>query len=172
MASSKRLFVALWPDEPVRRQLYARQQQIMTNTGFTQGRVAFENMHMTLQFLGQVSVTALDQLDSRLSRVAVPSFQLTLDCRGQFAKTGILWLGPSQPADSLLQLQADVAAACRPYHKTAGKTYSPHVSLFRKCHRPVPLTVLEPVEWLIDHFVLVESMMHSQGVQYRLLQTY
>ncbi len=172
MASQQRLFVALWPDAQTRRQIAAVQKQVMTRAGLLDGAVAFDNLHLTLLFLGNVSSADIARLQNHLSRVASMPFHLMLDRWGQFSKPGILWIGPQQTPAPLQQLHGDVAAASRDVVSVRESRYIPHVTLFRKLQRLPPVDAFEPVAWLVDRFALVASNTRPQGVQYRVLQEF
>lgn len=173
MAATQRLFVALWPDQLVRRQIAVVQKQVMTSTGLMDGVVAHENLHMTLQFLGEVAVSQIDSIEARLACVTAYPFQLTLDRWGQFTRPGILWVGADEPPAQLIDLQSDVASTLSQHNSTGkDKPYRPHVTLFRKVNQLPQVTAFEPIEWLVDRIVLVVSDTNPGGVKYRLLQEY
>ena len=171
-ASQQRLFVALWPDAQTRGQIAAVQKQVMTRAGLLDGAVAFDNLHLTLLFLGNVASADITRLQNHLSRVASTPFHLMLDRWGQFSKPGILWIGPQQTPTPLQQLHSDVVAACRDVVRVRESQYIPHVTLFRKLQQLPPVEAFEPVAWLVDRFVLVASNTRPQGVQYRVLQEF
>ena len=156
----------------MRRQIQALQQQLMLATGLMDGRVAQENLHLTLRFLGQVPTAGLEPLHHGLCRVAAQPFELQLDRWGQFTRPGILWIGPSQPPESLLALQAAVAGASHDIRRPPVGAYKPHVTLFRKVNHLPEVTGFAPISWHIEQFVLVESMTRRTGVKYRVLQEY
>lgn len=148
------------------------QKQVMISSGLMRGAVSFENLHLTLLFLGQLPTAKIAGLDSNLLRISMQPFSVVLDRWGHFSKPGILWLGFSQPVAPLLQLQADVLALCKHYHSGANKMYKPHVTLFRKLNHLPQLGKFEPIEWFVDGLVLVESSTCPEGVKYQVLQEY
>lgn len=170
MVAKQRLFVALRPDQLVRRQIAAVQKQVMTSTGLMDGAVVHENLHMTLQFLGDVAVSQIDRIEARLACVTAFPFRLTLDRWGQFAKPGILWVGMDEPPAQLIELQSDVCSMLN-QHTSAGKDkpYRPHVTLFRKVNHLPRVAAFEPIEWVVDRIVLVASDTHPDGVKYRVI---
>jgi len=173
MKSGKRLFVALWPDMQSRNQISEVQKQAKITSGLMAGAVAYENLHMTLQFLGEVPVSAITRIESQLTCETVPPFHIVLDCWGHFSKSGILWLGSSEQVEALQYLHSNVVKATGNSLKSGkDKIYKPHVTLFRKVDHLPRVESFTPVEWLIDRFVLVESTMHPDGVKYRVLQEY
>jgi len=173
MKSGKRLFIALWPDIQCRDQISKIQKQAMITSGLMAGAVVYENLHMTLQFLGEVPVSAIDKMGSLLACETVLPFHITLDCWGHFSKSGILWLGSSEQVGALQDLHSNVVKATGNSLKSAkDKIYKPHVTLFRKVDHLPRVESFTPVEWLIDRFVLVESTTHPDGVKYRVLQEY
>ncbi len=171
-AATKRLFVALWPDAQTREQMAVVQQHASVTAGLNEGAVAWENLHLTLLFLGNVAAADIDNLQNCLARVAATPFELLIDRWGQFIRPGILWVGPSTPPASLLRLQSDTAAACRDGFGGGSKHYTPHVTLFRKLRHLPELPAFDPLCWHIRHFVLVQSRTRPQGVRYQVLQEF
>ena len=58
-----RIFFALWPDDATRKQIAGSFKQLSINK--KQGRiVSFDNLHITLHFIGNVNQQKLDCLQS------------------------------------------------------------------------------------------------------------
>jgi len=140
---ARRLFFALWPSPGLQRDIAAAAAAQIRNAGVT-GRVArTEGLHLTLLFLGQVSV---------------PAFSLSLDYVDSFAKARVLWLGPRKAPEALGLL----ARALRERMTAAGiefdrKPLVPHVTVMRDLSRAPKPTALAPLAWAVDGFALVES---------------
>ena len=167
---SSRLFVALWPDVVTRDAIAALQRQVMLSSGRTEGAVAYDNLHLTLAFLGEVARSDADALQARLASVSFLPFHLELDRWGHFTRPGILWLGCQAAPEELYALQADVGRACKGFGQARReRDWTPHVSLFRKLHRLPEVAAFESVEWLIDRIVLVASDTRPEGVRYRVI---
>ncbi len=74
----RRLFVALWPDATVRRELTMLQArpEIRAAGGRT---VPAKNIHMTFRFLGDVEASQQGPLEARLAEFVFEPVTLTLD---------------------------------------------------------------------------------------------
>lgn len=168
--ATTRLFVALWPDKRTRDAIAQVQKQVMTATGMLNNAVAYENLHMTLQFLGNTPGNHIDKIILSLQNIRSQPFSVCLDRWGQFPKPGILWIGPTQVSSQLTQLHNEVVSRLHQYGSNgAEKTWQPHVSLFRKVNYLPVVDTFEPVAWAIDRLVLVQSNTHSTGVKYTVL---
>lgn len=153
--------------------------------GFPGGRrVAAENLHLTLAFIGQVPPARLADIDEALAEIRAAPFELTLDGVGHFGtarKVRVLWAGvEANPA--LAALQARVCTALRSLRlDIEARAYSPHVTLAR-FRAPPPPKRLGP--WLaanglfragpvrVDSFALYSSVLTAAGAHYRVEAAY
>ena len=136
-------------------------------------RIPAENYHVTLHFLGEVSEDQLDCYRSAADGLHAPSFSLRLDTTGFFRRAGIGWIGPEICPDNLLQLHeqlADQLSACGYRHEQ--RSYLPHVSLFRRCQKPLKPAQPFLIDWQVKDFSLFESVPTRDGVIYRELCNY
>lgn len=124
-----RLFVALGLPESLSLRLAGLQQPIPRSRW-----VSPENMHVTLRFIGEVSRGEADDIGDMLSRIAVPSFDLTVSGIGCFGSKGrlrALWAGVEKSPE-LVRLQGKVETACqRAGQMPEGRKFHPHVTLAR-----------------------------------------
>lgn len=167
MSERQRLFFALWPDEALREAL-APLQRLKGECG---GRaVPTPNVHITLNFLGNVDADTRDCLEQATSDIVVPRFELTLDRFGYWPRPRVVWLGSSETPQPLTDLVAElnnVVEGCglqperRPYHA--------HLTLLRKA-RQAPTEQPPVLPWQVNEFVLVESVSVAGGVEYRVLR--
>lgn len=153
--------------------------------GFPGGRrVAAENLHLTLAFIGQVPSARLADIDEALAEVRGAPFDLSLDGVGHFGtarKVRVLWAGvETNPA--LAALQARVCKALRALRlDMEARAYSPHVTLAR-FRAPPPPKRLGP--WLeanglfragpvrVESFALYSSILTGDGAHYRVEASY
>jgi 2'-5' RNA ligase len=98
-----------------------------------------ENMHVTLRFIGEVEPPAAAEVDTLLSRIAAPVFDIRLAGLGTFGSRGrvrALWAGVEK-TEPLIRLQAKIEAAC--VHAgllPEGRKFHPHVTLARCKNAP------------------------------------
>lgn len=97
------------------------------------------NMHLTLRFIGEVDVTAAEEIDAMLAQIEVPAFSLELSGAGTFGdgtKARALWAGV-KPSAALTHLQQKVESAVvraglpPPDGKEVRRKFAPHVTLAR-----------------------------------------
>ena len=167
----RRLFFALWPDDTVREALHQVAGAIHAANG---GRpVPRPNIHVTLQFLGNVPEAALTCVTAAAGRVAGRSFTLELDQLVYRKRQHMLWAATAHTPPPLLELAAALQqelSACGLELET--RPFRAHVTLLRKLdhyHTPVELPALH---WATSRFHLVESVARDHGVDYRLLQNW
>jgi 2'-5' RNA ligase len=168
---SKRLFLALWPDDTVRQQLADVQRTLGHEERLKSAKtVPFANLHITTHFLGAVSDDVHRQLRTLLPEVSAHACTLTIDRWGYFPRAKVIWLGADAPEaliDLVVQTGSCIKACIEGYDH---KRFVPHVTIFRKARRPAEVDAFDPIEWHIDRFALVESVTHPQGAEYTVLQ--
>lgn len=169
--NTQRLFFALWPTEQVRQSVVNAATPHTKNLNGT--FIEPKNLHITLHFIGQVNEEDKDQLLDAARTVTGESFVLDINCFGHFPRAKVLWMGPQKPPVELVQLHeklGDVISDCgyqrdkRPFH--------PHVTLMKKCDKPLMGKEKITVAWAVDEFVLVESVPDGSGVDYRIIEQY
>lgn len=161
---SLRLFYALWPDDVTRSALANLQTRIA-------GRATlYENLHLTLAFLGTQPITSLDALKQILARLPAPDMMLELDRIGYFTKPRIAWCGMHAVPDALFELQRGLMNELAQHHILADtqSAFRPHVTLARNAKLPDDAP-FEPIHWHADHACLVASSTDPEGVRYRVL---
>jgi 2'-5' RNA ligase len=159
-----RLFYALWPDDATRTAL----MQVQTNF---QGRLTrYENLHITLAFLGEQPATLLPDLTDILERLPTSSIALTLDRLGYFPKNRIAWVGMHDVPSTLIIVQRELAQALvqRNVSFDNRATFKPHITLARDA-KPPPDVIFAPIAWQARQVVLVESKAQPNGISYRVL---
>ena len=135
--------------------------------------IANSNLHMTLHFIGNVSIAEKKCLETQARLVNAEPFECILDCSGYFKKPGVLWFGCQAAPKALYDLHSNLGkqiVQCAYTPET--RPYAPHVTMVRKIIKvpePIPF---EPLHWQVNRFVLVESLPVSSGVQYEVVESY
>jgi RNA 2',3'-cyclic 3'-phosphodiesterase len=165
---SKRLFLALWPDQATRSRLAAVQAKLARHPRLQYAKpVSAQNFHLTLHFLGEVADDNTEHLGACIADVCAEPFTLNIDRWGYFPKAGVCWIGATNtPAalTSLIGRTAECVTGIIDDYRLP--RFTPHITLFRKARHPLNIEQLDPVDWNIDHFVLVSSLTRPQGVEY------
>jgi len=158
-ADRKRLFFALWPDEPERLAIFAAGEAAAAAAGIRGRRIPLPRLHLTLLFLGDLDAAGEAQARAVAATAAQgPAFDLTLDRAGSFPRSRVMWIGAREAPPALAALWrtlrdglADVAG------ERSRDALAPHVTCWRDIDRPVPIGPITPIPWHVDGFVLVHS---------------
>lgn len=165
-----RLFFALWPDETTRNALAEAAASLRLRDGRA---VRPENLHLTLQFLGQVDEAAAKALCADPPRPAVAPFELQLGDAGWWRGSRVAWLAPLDTPPALERLAAGLgeALAARGF-AIETQPFRAHVTVARQCRRAPRVTGGVDVRWKIAEFALVSSVTDPAGARYRVLETW
>ncbi|MBF7142666.1 MULTISPECIES: RNA 2',3'-cyclic phosphodiesterase [Pseudomonas] len=124
-------------------------------------RVPAANFHITLLFLGDVSVELLPAVVAAADSVTRPTrpLRVVLDTLEAWHRSSVLALTADQPPAPLLRLAYDLQQAMQPLGLTPElQGYRPHLTLARDFRNPAPEAVEPPEFWLTGtHFALFES---------------
>jgi 2'-5' RNA ligase len=177
---TRRLFLALWPDDTVRNQIFELQQKIAGNNVSRSAenmsrhkprRVARQNLHITLHFIGSVTEEKTGAFVQSLDGIQCPAFNLIIDCSGYFKQARTFWLGANNVPEQLDTLVKKTAKCVeRSFEDYHAKKFVPHITLFRKANREMVVEDFEPITWRVNNFVLVESKTYPEGVEYAILK--
>ena len=163
-----RLFFALWPDEKTRKQIAIITRQLEQQK---LKLVKYSNLHITLEFLGEVSDDDRDALIDKASRLNHKPFDLELTETGWWRKPQILWIGTNHIPTSLLELVESIHQCVRQQGLTPdSREYKPHMTLARKVKRKIHINETFHIPWHVDHFVLAESRTLETGVEYQVIR--
>lgn len=153
--NTRRLFFALWPDDDVRAGIVARREQLGR---LTRRRVPDHNLHLTLLFLGDQPVEWMDDVQAAAGQVSGNPCALILDRFGWFAGARVAWLGGEAPQE-LVDLVDSLKEAIEPLGlRFDALPFRPHITLFRQVRQRPHFPAIEPLEWSIREFALIESI--------------
>lgn len=161
---SLRLFLALWPDAETRAALMRLQAPM-------RGRITpYDQLHLTLAFLGQQPASTLPSLEQILTRIPTLAATLTLDRIGYFTRKRIAWAGMHEVPDVLSTLQKELAREIRQHGISFDNQheFKPHITLARDASLP-PDIVFTPIVWRANQIVLVQSTTKTEGANYQVL---
>lgn len=169
-SNKKRLFFALWPDDQVRFELH----RLQSTLELSDGRLVHEaDLHITLQYLGQVTGDQLACIKTAASRVEVTPFRLGIDSVHHWRRPRVLWAGLAftpHELQCLVQQLGEQLAACG--FTPENRLYCPHVTLARKVKAALGAQLTDAVSWEANEFVLVESYTDGRIPRYEPVARY
>jgi 2'-5' RNA ligase len=150
-----RLFIALWPDEPVRSALRARRDAWAWPRRAAPTKDA--HLHATLHFLGDQPASLIDPLQQALQAQRYQPFVLVLS-RASLWHGGIAVLEPEQTPGELTTLHDELGRRLQALGITPERrAYRPHVTLARRAFGAQLPQGLGPLPWSVDRVALVWS---------------
>lgn len=163
--TTKRLFLALWPDAAVRAALRTWRDAWTWPRGATP--VATDHLHLTLHFLGGVPRERVPALLDGLAACVTP-FHLQMG-RAAAWHNGIAVLEPMHAPPPLLALHADLERSLLAHDLTPeARAYRPHVTMARRAGGAAMPATGAAIDWYVDRYALVES----RGGVYTVLREY
>ncbi|MGP6159732.1 MAG: RNA 2',3'-cyclic phosphodiesterase [Vulcanimicrobiaceae bacterium] len=171
--ASKRLFIALPLDEPTRGTIAAVAERLRA-AGLRGRFVHPENYHVTLAFLGNVRLDALEGVREAIDRAAHASaaLELRLERIGAFPSerhARVVWLGPLATPAGFAQLHGALLANLARNGFTLDSKPQPHVTLCRCDGAPLPpVSLPETLALKADALALYSSLTLAGGPHYAL----
>lgn len=164
-APTDRLFFALLPDAAAAARIAAVARTLKSDLGLKGRPLAVDRFHITLHFLGdhvglpEPLVAALRQV---AGRVALPPFRVAFDRAVSFTgkprRRPFVLRGDNGLA-AVMDLQQQLGDAMRAFglDHLIDARFTPHVTLLYD-DRTLPEMPVEPIEWTVSEFVLVDSL--------------
>ncbi|MEO0019501.1 MAG: RNA 2',3'-cyclic phosphodiesterase [candidate division WOR-3 bacterium] len=176
MSEKVRSFVAVDTSEQVKSELARLIGELKVRTQLNVKWVKPEQMHLTLVFLGEVSLDFIQRAKIELGAVAqgFGPFDCRLKGLGGFPSTNkarVLWAGLEKGEDELKRLQSAVAEALKRIGYVPEKRpFSPHLTLGR-LREPDSIGFIQGVSfassnWLVKELILFKSELKPTGPVY------
>jgi 2'-5' RNA ligase len=163
--SRLRLFFALWPDPPLRGMLAELAGRHVPDGA---RRLAAQNLHLTLAFLGSVAEARLPEVLAAAGEIRAAPFTFTLERVSYWSRPRLLCLTGGRGHAPLERLAAALGAGLaerRLPHDA--QPFRAHLTLARKLRESVAETRLAPpLTWHATRFCLVASTTHPEGARY------
>jgi tRNA(adenine34) deaminase len=162
-AVGDRLFLAVLPDDAARTRLADLAGQLHRESGLQGRPLRPENLHVTLNFLGDFRTIPQNVVDAASRAVASlasqPPFELRLDRVTTFQRAG------HKP---VVATGSEGVAALQAFHRRLQKAlaqqgiapetrYKPHATLLYDL-RGLPETAIAPIAWTVGEVVLMHSL--------------
>lgn len=167
---SRRVFFALYPDDPVRAAL-AREAAKLTPR-YAGRAMRAETLHLTLLFLGEVPVQMIPAICAWGDAVACEAFDLSIDAHTSFRANKVAWLGCTERPPALAELERQLGEPLVRAGFRQTREFTPHLTFARDCrHLPPAGPIAPPLRWHVDRFVLIDSEL-DKGPRYTVLQSW
>lgn len=129
-----RCFVAIQVSEEVRRRIVPLQERLSPLLAWKP--VEFENMHLTLKFLGEVEDSKGEEIMARLRSACsgFGHFELSFKGIGVFPSLGyirVIWVGVDQGHESLVSLSKAIDSELATLGFPREKDFVPHLTIGR-----------------------------------------
>jgi 2'-5' RNA ligase len=166
--TARRVFFALWPDTACAAGLEDWSQSLLPLCG---GRaIGRDAVHMTLVFVGALPGAAVEDLRAMAAGVRGSRFRLRFDGIAWQRRQRIVWAQCGAAPTALRQLVEDLGRLLRNVGRTPEeRPFKPHVTLLRNARCGAELPQIEPFEWMVGEFMLVESKLGRHGASYSAL---
>ena len=149
-----RAFIAIEIPPEIKKAISIQTASIQKDSGRIVRWVATENIHLTLKFLGEVSLANMEMLTQAIQMECeqLPSFDITVASLGCFPnprRPRVIWIGLDIPHQlNKLQRQIDTTAA-RLGYSAEDKPFSPHLTIGRIREQSAP-TELQTLRDLLE----------------------
>jgi 2'-5' RNA ligase len=188
MADMWRLFIAIELPSSVLAQLAEIQDHLKKRT--PPGTVRWVNpdgIHLTLKFLGDVSVTKRDSVEKALAKAVDGHAPFTLStsklgCFPDFIRPRVAWIGLQNQVEALIALRDAVERLIAPLgYPTEDRPFSPHLTLgrmqsearrddLRKVGELIANTPMPDAQrWPVNGVSLIRSELKPTGAVYTTL---
>ena len=183
-----RLFIGIALPENIIGELYSLQNQLRKKV--RRGRFpSKDNLHLTLQFLGETSESRVEDIIRSLQAVAKVNFPFKLSFNAHLGSFGyknpvrVVWVGVNGEMAALLQLQTSIVGSMQELGFPAeSRVYHPHITLVRDADF-IDNDVLWDQEkgefdieqlscFNIDHFCLLSSNVEQGKRIYDIVETF
>jgi len=97
--------------------------------------VEIENIHFTLRFFGDTSLTKIDEIESCLSQIEIEPFEIKVHGVGAFPnnrRPRVIWIGVTQNADRICNLKAEIDSHLEELgYQSERRKFTPHATIAR-----------------------------------------
>ncbi len=135
MPETIRSFVAFDIDNPQVLQRLGEAQDILAKTGADLSLVKPQNIHITLRFLGDITLSMMEKIDKEMQCIVFRPFDVEIKGVGAFPNVKyarVVWAGIQQGADELLAIFDQLEPRLRQLgFAPDSKGFSPHLTIAR-----------------------------------------
>ncbi len=135
MRETIRSFIAFDIDNELVIRRLSEVQGMLVNTGANLKLVKPQNIHVTMRFLGNISLPMVDLIHEEMKQISFPPFEIELRGLGAFPSlryARVVWAGIRKGADELVNVSNQLESRLRKLgFKPDPKAFSPHLTIAR-----------------------------------------
>jgi len=134
-------------------------------------KIEFENLHLTLKFLGEVSLDNIEKIKERLGKIKIKKFEAEIDFIGVFSEREIriIWMR----VKNLASLQKEIDNSLKDLFEKE-KRFMEHLTIARikniedkkEFLENLKRIKIEKLNFLVDNFRLKESILKREKPTY------
>lgn len=162
---SIRVFLALFPDPPMQRQLSLQANQLEPVCG---GRkIRPQHLHLTLLFIGNIAVTRIETLKQAMATINAKPFEIAFDTVCYWKHNQIVSLQAANVPAELMALVSTLKIALTDNGFTFdNRDYQPHITLIRNAAHAIQNHHIQPIPLVAAKWLLVQSKPVRNHVDY------
>jgi 2'-5' RNA ligase len=161
---SIRVFFAIFPNKQVQKQLIYHSEMLESIYGGH--KIKMQHLHMTLLFLGNISIHQIQTLQQIAKMISAKKFELKLDIIGYWKHNHIIYIKAKEFPTELFSLTDSLKIALSENGFVFdNRAYKPHITILRKtiCHH---INMIKPIQWCVNQWFLIQSQPTHYGIEY------
>ncbi|MDH5462553.1 MAG: RNA 2',3'-cyclic phosphodiesterase [Candidatus Bathyarchaeota archaeon] len=135
MSEMIRSFIAFDIDSEPLLSKFSEAQGILANTGASLKLVQPRNIHITMRFLGNITLSMIDSIHEEMNKVSFTPFDVEIRGLGAFPSlkcTRVVWAGIRKGADELTNIYSQLEPLLQKLgFRPDRKGFSPHLTIAR-----------------------------------------
>ena len=151
-------------------------KSIQETATFEAKPVRIDQIHFTLQFLGEISNEKAEKVKSVLNKISFPQFELSLKGVGGFPNLKnprVIWVGTDKGGQKISEIAKKIGIKLSKLGFKEDKKFNPHLTIFRVKKKINDISSLmkefEAVEFgtqMISQIKLKKSVLSPKGPEY------
>lgn len=137
-----------------------------------------ENLHLTIKFLGEISIKLLDKVYEKMEKIKEEKFTISVRGVGVFPNEKfmrVIWVGVEEGREKILKIQRELDESLTSIGFTKEKDFTPHITVARVKslgNRSEILNILNEFKErnfgrsIVDKIVLKKSLLTPKGPIY------
>ena len=169
-----RTFVAIEVDD---KSILQKIRSVQKSTSFKASPIRIDQIHFTLQFLGEIDEGLCEKVKDVLRTIAFSQFDLSLKGIGGFPNLKnprVIWIGADKKgAEKLIELAKEIEMKLTPLGFEKDKKFKPHLTVLRVKHKVGDISLqmkeCEAIEFgiqVISKIKLKRSVLSPKGPEY------